>query len=518
MKKTILCAVLCAALLAGCAAPSSAPSQSAAPTPPPSPASTSAAAAVDTLSVGHNKALGFNPYIANDNQVLQNSGLVFEKLVEITPLMQLEMRLASEITVEGATAVIHLRQDAVFADGTPLTAADVAASINAARASEMYGGGLAHVTDVQAGDGTVTVTLSRPDSLFSWMCTLPIMKAAETGAAQPTASGRYTYGGADTLVKNASSLFWEQGAPTTIRLVDVGGHDDLVSSLSVGSIDLYSYTREETVGGSAVTSRSTTFPMNHLVFLGVNSQRTGALQMPAVRQAISAAIDRQTLCQRAFVGGATPARGALNPLYPCAVENQTLSIEGDLAGARALMEQAGYTLSASDGIWRDANGARLSLRLLVYAGSPLKRSAATQLADQLAEAGFAVTVEETADFAGEYVQKVNSGDFDLYIGEVKLYNNMDLSPFLEGGQVSGGIAQDESVAAAYAALCQSTDNAGAFEETFAGLLPWIPLCWRNGTLVTSKQITCVTPSISNVFYSLRPPVTGEAAASSAPPA
>ena len=78
--------------------------------------------------------------------------------------------------------------------------------------------------------------------------------------------------------------------------MDVGGHDDLVSSLSVGSIDLYSYTREETVGGSAVTSRSTTFPMNHLVFLGVNSQRTGALQMPAVRQAISAAIDRQTLC------------------------------------------------------------------------------------------------------------------------------------------------------------------------------------------------------------------------------
>lgn len=517
MKKTILCVLLCALLLAGCAAPSSAPSQSAAPASSPTPAPTSTTT-VDTLSVGHNKALGFNPYIANDSQVLQNSGLVFEKLVEISPLMQLEMRLATEIKVEGTTAVIQLRQDAVFADGTPITSADVAASINAARASEMYGGGLAHVTDVQAGDGTVTVTLSRPDSLFSWMCTLPIMKASETGAAQPTASGRYTYGGTDTLVKNTSSLFWEQGAPTTIRLVDVSGHDDLVSSLSVGSIDLYSYTREETVGGSAVTSRSTTFPMNHLVFLGVNSQRTGALQMPAVRQAISAAIDRQTLCQRAFVGGATPARGALNPLYPCAVENQTMSIEGDLAGAKALMEQAGYTLSTTDGIWRDANGARLSLRLLVYSGSPLKRSAATQLADQLAEAGFAVTVEETADFSGEYVQKVNSGDFDLYIGEVKLYNNMDLSPFFEGGQASGGIAQDEALAAAYTALCQSTDNAGAFEETFANSLPWIPLCWRNGTLVTSKQITCVTPSISNVFYSLRPPVTGEAAASSAPPA
>ena len=95
---------------------------------------------------------------------------------------------------------------------------------------------------------------------------------------------------------------------------------------------------------------------------------------------------------------------------------------------------------------------------------------------------------------------------------------MDLSPFLSGGQASGGIAQDETFAAAYAALCQSIDNAGAFEEAFARSLPWIPLCWRNGTLVASKQITYVTPSISNVFYSLRPPVAGEAAAPSAPPA
>ncbi len=517
MKKTILCAVLCAVLLGGCASSSSAPPQSAAPVSSPTPAPSSSPA-TEILSVGHNKTLGFNPYIANDSQVLQTSGLVFEKLVEISPLMQLEMRLASEIKVDGGTAVIQIRQNAVFADGTPVSSADVAASINAARASEMYGSGLAHITDVQAGDGVVTVALSRPDSLFSWMCTLPVMKADEIGIVRPTASGRYTYGPGDTLVKNDASLFLEEGAPSTIRLVDVSGHDELVSSLSVGSIDLYSYTREETVGGSAVTSRSTTFPMNHVVFLGVNSQRAGALQMPAVRQAISASIDRQALCQRAFVGGAVPARGALDPLYPCAVENQFMPIEGDLADAKTLMEQAGYTRSASDGIWRDANDARLSLRLLVYSGSPLKRSAATQLADQLAEAGFAVTVEETADFSGEYVQKVNSGDFDLYIGEVKLYNNMDLSPFLSGGQASGGIAQDETFAAAYAALCQSIDNAGAFEEAFARSLPWIPLCWRNGTLVASKQITYVTPSISNVFYSLRPPVAGEAAAPSAPPA
>lgn len=40
----------------------------------------------------------------------------------------------------------------------------------------------------------VVVALTEPDSLFTYLLDIPVMKAGEVAFAQPTASGRYTYG------------------------------------------------------------------------------------------------------------------------------------------------------------------------------------------------------------------------------------------------------------------------------------------------------------------------------------
>ena len=84
-----------------------------------------------------------------------------------------------------------------------------------------------------------------------------------------------------------------------------------------------------------------------------------------------------------------------------------------------------------------------------------------------------------------------------------MYNNMDLSPFFEGGALSSGILQNPELAAAYQAFTADSGKAEAFETLFGTQLPWLPLCWRSGTLVTSKQVTGIVPSVSNVFYSMQ---------------
>lgn len=506
MKHLSSLAARCAALaLAGCLALTgcSAPSSSA-PASSSQPASSGSQTVEepDTLRVGYSISGGFNPYVTNDLMVLQVSDLVSEKLVEITPEMQLDYRVASSIVSSGQTVTIQLRSGLYFADGTPITAEDVAASINAARASAAYSGSLAHVTDLQVQGDQIILTLSRPDSLFAWLCTLPVVKATEVSATQPTASGRYTYGADNTLVPNSYSQFASEGAPQTIELVDASSYDALVSGLSVGSIDLYATTRES-VSTAGYNSRTTSFQMNYLVFLGINSDGNTALQDARLRQALSAAIDRDVLCQRAYYGGALPARGAINPLYPCVTGVQQIQVASDLSRCETLMAEMGYKKQASDGLYYDASGRRLELTLLVCTDSALKRSAATILKEQLSEAGFSVILEETDDFEGIYSQKIANRQFDLYIGEVKLYNNMDLSPFFEGGALSSGILQNPELAAAYQAFTADSGQAEAFEALFGTQLPWLPLCWRSGTLVTSKQVTGIIPSVSNVFYSMQ---------------
>ena len=71
------------------------------PTPTPDPS---------VLKVGYSKANGFNPYLVNDSLVLQISGLVSEKLIEITPEMDIDYRVASSITSSGLSVTIQLRQ------------------------------------------------------------------------------------------------------------------------------------------------------------------------------------------------------------------------------------------------------------------------------------------------------------------------------------------------------------------------------------------------------------------------
>ncbi len=503
-RSIILAALICfSAVLVGCSADSSSLEPSA-PSSSETSSQTNSETTVqtDTLKVGYSKLEGFNPYVVNDGLVLQASGLVSEKLVEITPEMGVEYRIASSITSNGLSAVIELREDAVFADGTPVTAQDVLASLNAARRSVTYGAGLAHITDAQIQENQIAVTLSRPDSLFERMCDIPVLKQEDISSPQPTSSGRYMYSTDNTLVKNPASLFAEENSPATIQLVDIANFDALVSGLSVGSIDLYASTKES-ITTSAYTSRSTGFNMNHLVFLGVNSSSSGFLGQAGVRNAISTALDREILCERAYYGAALPARGAIHPLYSCVTGKQTLPTLSDLSKSEQQMEALGYKRSAADGYYRDAAGQRPQVRLLVYSDSALKRSAATLIKEQLNDAGFVVILEETEDFVGVYSDKIAKGDFDLYIGELKLYNNMDMSPFFEKGAASFGIAQSPELFAAYNAFAANSNEAEAFETIFSQQLPWIPLCWRSGTLVVNKQITGIIPSCSNIFYSMQ---------------
>lgn len=87
------------------------------------------------------------------------------------------------------------------------------------------------------------------------------------------------------------------------------------------------------------------------------------------------------------------------------------------------MEQAGYNTTDS--------AAGLSLELLVTQGNPFRKNTADLVAQQMARAGIAVTVTELP-FA-EYENRLKKGQFDLYLGEVRLSADLHLRSFLTPG-------------------------------------------------------------------------------------
>ena len=505
VKKAAALALAACLFLAGCGGAGTGASDPA-PSPSPTPAP---AASANRLVLGYTPGDGFNPFLTGSTLVRQNAGLLFEKLVEIGPDMSVDYRLASSIDVLDVQAVIHIRGGATFADGTPVTAEDAAASLEAARASALYGGQLAGVTGVEVRDGAVVVTLAAPDSLFSYLCDIPVLKASEVASAAPTSSGRYVYSEGGVLTENPRCLFAEEGQPAEIGLAEVGSYNEMVSGLTVGSLNLYQ-TSELVDSPSGVASELSYYRTNNLIFLGVNAAaaQENAMLAPllgtaAGRSLLSQIIDRRILAEKGYYSRAYPATGAINSFYPCVLAQQVILPEAQrtAADARAALAALGYAENAMDGFFYTADEEKLTVRLLVYSGNTYKRYAASLLADQLEAVGVAVALEQVEDFE-VFREKVLSGDFDLYIGEVKLYNNMDVSPFMEGGGASAGIVQSEALTAAYTAFRGNMSAAGAFEEAFAAEMPFVPLLWRNGTVVHTRSIEGLTSSLSNVFYSL----------------
>ena len=147
------------------------------------------------------------------------------------------------------------------------------------------------------------------------------------------------------------------------------------------------------------------------------------------------------------------------------------------------------------------------ITLVVNIENTAKSAAANHVAQQLESAGLVVTVERLP--WAEYLETVAAGDFDLYMGEVYLTPDFDLTPLigLGGGlnfggwtsSVAGGLlsafrsAQADSRAAAASALCRH----------LCQQVPIAPICFRSGTMLAQYgRVENAAPVYGNLFAGL----------------
>ena len=178
-----LCLILTLSLLGGCAQEQQDTSTAGTGVP-----AAQQSQSTEEFILPYSSAEGFNPYVAQSSITLQNSRLVFGSLVQITNDFELEYEIARSVVSVGNT--VEITVEGSFADGTAITGADVAACIEAARTSAVFGGRFSKVQSVRASGNLVTVTLSEPDSLFAYLLDIPVIKASEVGQpARPPAAG-----------------------------------------------------------------------------------------------------------------------------------------------------------------------------------------------------------------------------------------------------------------------------------------------------------------------------------------
>ncbi len=167
-----------------------------------------------------------------------------------------------------------------------------------------------------------------------------------------------------------------------------------------------------------------------------------------------------------------------------------------------LLTAAGYT--RADGVWQK-EGRPLALTFVAPNNNADRLAAAETLAANLTDAGLEVELRALA--WDDYLQALTAGEFDLYLGEVRLTADFDLTAFLTpGGALNYGKYSDAEalnrLSAFRAAVAQwRTEPARQLYEYLAGQPPFAVICFRNWSVLTQwSRIDGLTPTQQNIFH------------------
>ena len=230
----------------------------------------------------------------------------------------------------------------------------------------------------------------------------------------------------------------------------------------------------------------------NFLYLGFNTVK-GYCKDPLVRQALSRGIDRTSITTIPY---ARHAVASSLPVHPdSALYDETLAA------------QDGYAPNLLVAFLEDNSPPSSPLTLLVNSENSAKVAAAEYIAYQLETAGLRVTVKKLP--WDSFLTALSAGNFDLYLGEVLLTADFDLTALLSSsGSLNYSRWQDWQTDALLSAMRTAAPDARAAsaQALYQHLIqqaPIAPICFKYGcTLTQWGRLSGLQPMPNNIFYNM----------------
>lgn len=290
------------------------------------------------------------------DQVLYSN--VFEGLTRFGADGSINPGLADswEISDDGTTYTFKLHGGVSFHDGTGLEASDVVFSLDRARGEDSVNAQkalFAGITSVEAVDDlTVRVTLSEPNGNFlfnmAWGDSVIVAPESIEGIkSNPVGTGAFKFsdwkqGDSITLVRNDD--YW--GTPASLEAATfkfISEPTAAFAAMMAQDVDaFYSYPAPENLATFEADPRFTVLSgsTEGETILAMNNKKP-PFDNKLVRQAVSHAIDRQSIIDGAMFGYGTPIGTHFAPHNPDYVD-LTANSNHDPEKAKALLAEAGF--------------------------------------------------------------------------------------------------------------------------------------------------------------------------------
>lgn len=505
--------------------------------------SSGGASAAQSFSLGYYKGEGLHPYTCSNTTNQNLMGLIYEPLFAIDQTFATEPCLAKSCTIqvtsasgseeekdtegdasetgtEGdetdqkdaskeekkkeqprskiagkTTCTIQLRDDVTFSDGTSLSAEDVVYSLEQAKGKgSIYRERLSDVTSITAsGSTTVVIEINAADAAFDSLLDIPII--SRSGGSNPIGTGPYVFntkkGKAVSMTRNTN--WWQEGTlpADTITLYAADDSDMMIFGFGSGSISMVN---TDLTGTNALSYTGdynvVDYPTTSMLYVGCNTH-SGPCQNQSFRQALYYVFDRDTLATKMLSGHAEPT---VLPVSP-----KSKLYDEKLAETYAWSEETAKKKLA------DGHYYNQTLKLIVNKESAFKTAFAEEMKKELEAIGIKVQVEALA--WDEFADALDERSFDLYLGEVKLKSNFDLTAVIgSNGNLNYGGYQDKDLEKLLTKF-QTADKASRaaaaknLYKAVADAAATIPLCFKNHSVLTHWSANAsIAPTQQNLFY------------------
>ncbi|MGD9404150.1 MAG: ABC transporter substrate-binding protein [Anaerolineae bacterium] len=399
------------------------------------------------------------------------STLIFDGLTELDANGRLSPSLATEweVSEDGMQYEFRLREDVLWHDGAPFTAADVAFTVQSMQdpgyqgdqsLSELW----RNVTVEQPDLYTVRFTLDEPFPSFLQYTIIGILPAHllsdiaaadlpshDSSTRNPVGTGMFMVDevAPDRVVLTANPNYW--GPEPYLDHVEfwfysawAGLLEDYRSGVIQGLHPSGLEELSELEGLPGLQFYSAQSAGYALTYLNLIDESLPFFQLREVRQALLYALDRQSLVDSVLAGQGLVADSPILPTM-WAYDPNVREYGYDPERAIGLLDAVGWQDSDGDLI-RDKDGVELAFTLLTT-DEPVMSGLAEEMARQWRAVGVEATIRAVTSDAA--ILLVRNRNFDAALVEIELTADPDPYPLwhstqVESGQNFAGFANDEA--------------------------------------------------------------------------
>jgi len=451
------------------------------------------------LSMRHPQTL--NPLLNADVTVARILRLIFEPLIILDDTLRPTGHLAEiEFSQDFSSATLAIRNDAFWSDGMPVTADDLIFSVETLRnapVNAIYRANVENIANVtRINTRTVQIHFHNASPTAGISLNFPIIPRHHyQGQTNPgSANNMNPIGNASfvfesytpmrniTLVQNPSS-FRQLSQIQKIEVIFLPDAQTELYAFDQGRIDAIYLPLTEWVRHHSVRHpRYEIFPAMYFEFIGFNFQHE-IFQNLHMRQGIAYAFNADEAIHAVYL---THAVRAVSPVHPHSFTAANINgVAYAPIRARALL---------------NAVPVNRPIVIIANGDNPQRVSIAERLAASLIAIGMP-THAEIMPYT-EYFARLETGDFDLFIGGVNLSFVPDVQFFFQGGIFPEDYVLEEAFSATLNAITEAEylQVMEQFQRYFAERLPVVSLAFRHSAVLTNTRVLQnVASAPDNIF-------------------